>query len=135
MKCVIAAVCVLWATSASAQVTYPGSVWSSNGWLTPVERHNVISLTHAEQGVEWRGLELFGQSTLSADTKGYDWNRRYQLGIGGRFTQSIGSGMVRGSVSWLRENRYNHDVTAQGLVLAAETWFGWQRSPRPAKVQ
>ncbi len=121
------------AASASAQsITYPGSVWTSNGTLSPVEKDNVLSLTHVEQGISYKGLEAFGQSTLSADTKAYDWNRRYSNGVGGRFTQSLGSGMVRASVSYVRERRYNSDTTAQGMVVAVEAWFGWNNTPKPA---
>lgn len=121
------------AGAASAQTTYPGTVWTSNGTLSPVEKGNIISMTHVEQGVANHGVELFGQTTFIADTKAYDWNRRYSNGVGARFTQSIGSGMVRASVSYLRERRYSSEVTAQGVVIAVESWFGWGNSPRPAK--
>lgn len=115
-------------------VYYPGTVWSSVGTLSPAEKGNVIALTHVEQGVAIKGFEFFGQGTLGLDSKGFSWNNRVLGGIGGRFTQSIKRGMVRGSASWVQENRWQTNQTVSGWVLAAETWFGWNNTPRPAKV-
>ena len=114
-------------------VYFPGSVWSSNGTLSPVEKGNVLSLTHVEQGVAYRGAELFGQSTFSVDSKKYDWNRRFSNGVGARFTQSLlGHGMVRAGVSYVHERRYTFETTRQGWVASVDTWFGWQNTPQPA---
>lgn len=125
------------ALPASAQGTetyYPGTVWSSFGTLSPAEKGNVISLTHIEQGIAKKGFEIFGQGTFGFDTDKYGWNNRVLAGVGGRFTQSVGRGMVRGSISWVDERRFLSNSRVSGWVLAAETWFGWQNTPRPAKV-
>lgn len=118
---------------AAQEVYYPGSVWTSNGTLSTFEKDNVISQTHMEQGIAIRGAELFGQATGVYDSKGYDWNRRFSTGVGARFTQQMKSGMVRMSVAYVRERRYEGlRITTQGLVVAAEAWFGWNNAPRPA---
>jgi len=116
---------------ASAQeVYYPGSVWSSNGTLSPIEKGNVLSMTHAEQGIAYKGAELFGSLTAQADSKRYDWNNRLIEGVGVRFTQSIGSGMVRGTVAYLNEKRYVVPSNTGGVSLSVDCWFGWNHSPK-----
>ena len=135
MRIISVVMFVLFATSAYAQSRYPGTVWSSNGTLSPFESGNILSQTHVEQGVAVRGFEVFGQFTFAADSKAYDWNRHYGGGLGLRLTQSVKSGMIRASVSYVRDYRYLSRTSATGLVFAAETWFGWQNSPRPAKLQ
>lgn len=129
MKLIIGILLVLYAAApAQAQyLYYPGSVWSSNGTLSPVEKGNVISITHAEQGVAYRGAELFFETTVMADTKAYDWNRRVANGVGLRFTQVVKGGMVRAGTAYVWERRYTYpyERTMEGLTLFVDTWFGW----------
>jgi hypothetical protein len=131
---VLAVVCTARFASAQSGVYYPGSAWTANGTLSPVEKGNVISLTHAEQGIALRGVEVFGQTTFSIDSKHFDWDRRFLNGGGIRFTQTVPHGMVRVSESFVRERRYNGDVTHQGFVFAAEAWFGWNHAPQPRSI-
>ncbi len=127
-----AAAFVMMAGTASAQeVYYPGSVWTSNGSLSPAEKGNLFTQTHVEQGVAFRGAEVFGQTTLAMDSKNYDWNRKMLGGVGARFTQTLGPGMVRVSVSYVSERRFVTDAIHSGVVVAAEAWFGWGQAPRP----
>ncbi len=123
--------------SAQSGVHYPGSFWTTNGTVSPVEKGNVVSMNHVEQGVAKKGVELFVQSTLQTDSKGYDWNRRVIGGVGVRFTQSIGNGMVRIGASYLTERRFVHPQTINGLALTVDAWFGWGQRPstnQPAPV-
>ncbi len=115
--------------SAQEGFYFPGSVWNSTGTLSPVEKGNVISMTHVEQGVAFRGVEAFGHFTGMYDSKGYSWNRRTTEGIGVRFTQSLKGGMVRGGASYVTEQRYVLAPTKQGasgIVLSVDCYFGWK---------
>ena len=124
------------AKPAAAQVYYPGSVWTSTGTLSPVEKGNIISMTHAEQGIAVKGAEVFFQTTVTTDKEGYDWNRRFTNGGGLRFTQKVtGNGMIRFSAAYVRERRYTFERTMQGMVVSADAWFGWKQSPRPGVAQ
>jgi hypothetical protein len=113
--------------SASAQVTLPGSMWSTNGTISPVEQGNMISLTHAEQGMSMRGAEVFVTTTVGMDSKGYDWNNKTQYGMGLRLTQTIGSGMVRVGVAYLEERRWISDRKDTGTTYFVDCWFQWGR--------
>lgn len=106
-------------------VYYPGSVWTSNGTLSPVEKHNFISQTHVEQGIAIKGAEVFGSLSAVADSKGFDWNRRTVSGVGFRFTQNVGKGMVRAGVQYLSEKRYVSESTAKGISFNVDAYFGW----------
>jgi hypothetical protein len=127
----VAAVMAVTGSASAQEIYYPGSVWTSNGNLTPAEKGNLFTQTHVEQGVAFRGAEVFGQTTLGMDSKGYDWNRKMLGGVGARFTQTIGPGMVRASVSYVSEKRFVTDAVHSGIVVAVEAWFGWNQSPRP----
>lgn len=128
--CLMSLLAVAHTASAQENVTYPGSVWSSNGTLSPVEKGNVISVSHVEQGVSLRGVELFGTFTGQVDSKRYDWNNRITEGVGLRFTQSIGPGMVRAGVAYLNEKRFISESTARGPSVFVECWFGWRRGEK-----
>lgn len=117
------------AGQASAQVYYPGTVWSTTGTLSPVEKGNVISQSYVEQGIAYKGASLFAASTLIADSKGYDWNRRVTMGGGVRLTQNILTGVVRVNLVYLREQRYVSPAVHVGLALSVDAWFGWGQRP------
>jgi opacity protein-like surface antigen len=122
---------LLLASAASAQsssVYFPGSAWSSTGTSSNVERGNVISMNHIEQGIAIRGAEAFGLATYQVDKKGYDWNNREIYGVGARFTQTIKSGMVRVGAIYSQERRRKTDLRESGLQLVVESYFGWGRS-------
>src|SRR6185369_13472987 len=88
---------LLSALTASAQetLTFPGSMWTVTGNTSPAEKGNIVSLTHAEQGIAKRGFELFSETTIGTDSDGHDWNRKSLFGVGGRYTLRLGTGMVR----------------------------------------
>lgn len=123
---------LLTAVPASAQTYYPGSLWTSNGTLSPAEPGNTVSLSHFEQGIARRGAELFAQVTATADTAGFDWNRRVVQGVGVRFTQALPGGMIRASLSYLSERRFVEPRTMNGVAITLDAYFGWrQRAPVP----
>ena len=116
--------------SAQSSVHYPGSFWTTNGTVSPVEKGNIVSVSHFEQGIAKQGAEIFAQSTVQTDSKGFDWNRRLITGIGLRFTQKIGTGMVRFGGSYLSEQRFVNPKTINGLSFTVDAWFGWgQHAP------
>ena len=119
---------LLWATLAHAQtVYYPGSVWSSSGrMLTPTEPHNWSSTVHAEQGIAYRGAELYGVSEFWMDKHRLDWNRRNVNGLGLRFTQTITGGMVRAGLAYLADHRRLTNRThTHGFTFFVEHYSGW----------
>ena len=117
---------MLWfATPAAAQITFPGSIWESAGTLTPAEPHNPSLLSHLEQGIAYRGAELYLLSTLGADRKGYDWNNRLQGGAGIRFTQSLLGGAARIAGVWIRERRWITERPHDGFGIIVDSYFSW----------
>ena len=117
---------------AQDRLYYPGSVWSSSGrMLTPTEPRNWASTVHAEQGVAYRGAELYGVTEFWIDKHRYDWNNRNLSGIGLRFTQAIRTGMVRAGVSYLSDHRRIPGFTyTSGLTFSVESYFGWGHRQR-----
>ena len=115
-------------------VYYPGSVWSAGGrLLTPTEPGNVTVLIHAEQGIAYRGAELYFVGETWNDRFDYDWNNRNVGGAGLRLTQSFKYGMVRGGIAYLTERRrLQHKTYTHGVTLLVESWFGWGRDSRPS---
>jgi len=116
---------LLLATAAQAQTTYPGSVWSTNGTVSPVEKNNFISMTHVEQGIKNSGAELFGQATFQTDSQGLDWNRRIIQGVGARYTEAIKGGLVRVGLSYLSEKRFVYPNRISGFAFTIDMWAGW----------
>lgn len=122
---VFAALLVLVASVAHAQVNFPGSMWSTNGTISPVEKDNFISMTHVEQGVSVGQFELFGQFTGQFDRFAFDWNRLTREGVGGRINFALPKGIIRASASYIAEKRYVSNSVAKGLSLSVDAWFGW----------
>ena len=108
-----------------SEIHFPGSFWASYGNITPFEEDNFIGIVDLDQGVSFRGVELFGSVTASFDSDDYDWNRWVAYGPGVRFTQTLGNGMVRAGVQYLTERRYEEVRRAWSFVV--ESWFGWGR--------
>jgi hypothetical protein len=116
---------------AQDSVYYPGSLYTTNGTLSPVEKNNIVSFSHIEQGIAYRGAELFGAFTGQVDSKGYPWNRRTVSSIGLRFTQNIASGSVRVSAGYTRENQFaGPNTVVTGPFVAVDAWFGWRQARR-----
>lgn len=112
---------------------YPGSVWSRTGTVVPFEPNNLVSIHHAEQGVAYRGAELFVHTTAQTDSQGFAWNRHIETGLGLRFTQSVKTGMVRAGILYLADHRFPSRRTAtQPLSLFVEAWFGWRQAAPPS---
>ena len=119
------------ASAASAQSVYfPGQAWSSTGTSSNVEKGNIISMNHVEQGIAIRGAEAFGLATYQIDKKNFDWNNREILGVGARFTQTIGNGMVRAGVIYSTERRRQTGARESGLQVLVESYFGWGREKK-----
>jgi len=128
-KMFLAAVLVLAATTVHAQeIYYPGSVWSNNGRTRPVEQGNVISMTHVEQGIAYRGLEGFVDGLFTVDTHGLDWNNSRAYGAGARYTQHLAFGWVRVMAGVEHEYRWVSYTSKTGPVISAELWFGWHQT-------
>ncbi|NCN52275.1 hypothetical protein GW943_00470 [Candidatus Parcubacteria bacterium] len=111
--------------------SFPGSAWNSTGNLSPFERGNVISQTYAEQGVKvWSltdslSLIPYVSGSVTADTKGYDWNNKL-VGTGGlKLQQDFANGIIALRVGYAYEYRFKSGIDRDGLVGRLEYWFGW----------
>lgn len=112
-------------------VYFPGSLWSSTGTLSPVEKGNIISMNHFEQGVAFDGIELFavGEGTVAQQPN--DWEHRTLYGGGIRFTQSLGAlGMIRFNVAEVQEHRFISGITATGPQVSVDLWLGWAQKAK-----
>lgn len=116
--------------SQGSQIYYPGSLWTSVGNLSPAEKGNVMAIGNLEQGIAYRGAELYGIFQGQWDTKGFDWDRRVKTGVGVRFTQSVKNGMIRAGVAWIEEKRFVTGNRGRGVQVSVDTWFGWSQRPR-----
>jgi cellulose synthase/poly-beta-1,6-N-acetylglucosamine synthase-like glycosyltransferase len=127
---------VAFVVPARAQTLYfPGSVWTTNGTLTPVEPGNKTTLTQFQQGLALKGAEVFATLTAEHDTAGYDWNRRVIQGGGARYTLSLPGGYIRPTVAYLSDKRFVVPRSMNGWSLTVDAWFGWQqRAPQPPSV-
>src|ERR1043166_3864061 len=103
---------------------FPGSMWTANGTLSPVETDNFASMTHAEQGVAYRHAEVYFLTTFQYDTKAYDWDRRGMIGIGSRYTFVLPHGMVRAGVAYVSEKRFVSEHKTSALTASVDAWFG-----------
>ena len=130
--------------STEHSVYYPGSLWTSTANSPLPSEQDFVTYNHVEQGIAYRGAEVFGSATGVLDTQsfklsnlttpgngisngfGFDWNRRTIVGAGVRFTQNLPHGIVRAGVQYLREDRYvNERRTYTGFSPFVEAWFGW----------
>jgi hypothetical protein len=123
---------LLVAASASAQqaqtseLTYPGSIWSMAGKGSVAEPGNNTTMTHAEQGVAQGPFSILVETTIGADTKGYDWNRRFVGGLLARYTLKIAGGNIRGNFGYETEKRFVNSRVLSGFVYSVDCWFGWE---------
>lgn len=110
-------------------IKYPGSAWTVVGNLSPYEKGNILTLTHAEQGVSFHGyIEPYVSFTLGTDSKDYDWNNKDIEGVGARVIQSIGHyGSVRAGAQYVHEHRRLSGDSRNGMVYSADAYIQWGR--------
>lgn len=112
--------------------SFPGSFWTDNGNISPVEHNDIISASYFEQGItlhrtDTTSFELLGTLGITADTKGYTWNNRVVGSAGGRFNKYIGTkGIVMLNVTYTYEDRFIGNQTKGGFTPSVVYWFGWQ---------
>lgn len=117
------------AGDAYPNLKYPGSAWAVVGNVSPYEKGNIISLSHAEQGISFKGIiEPYVSGTIGTDSKGYDWNNKLVGAVGVRAVQSIGkAGSVRVGAAYTSEKHTESNVTKSGVVYSADFYYGWGR--------
>lgn len=118
------------ANRSSKKVRFPGSSWGIVGNISPVEKGNVLAALYIQQGVAIAkinrvSLVPFGESTLSTDSKGKDWNNRAICGGGLKFVVPASSKVVELGASYLREDRFKSGLVANGFSIFIKLWFGW----------
>ena len=120
-------------------VEYPGNTWGLVGALSPMERDNILSQFHAEQGFTMIRLGDFylipGVSVdASHDTKGFDWNNKVAVSLGPKLVKIFNRGVVRVGTSFGHEHRTATGNSANGMMTSMDYWFGWgQPSVNPNK--
>lgn len=119
--------------SAQTQFYFPGTIWNSTGNLNATENRNVISLTHAEQGIAYKGAEVFALATAETAGQHNAWEHRTELGVGTRYTVALPKGMVRANLAWVQESRYvTIDSVRKGHAqMSVDMWFGWSQAAKP----
>lgn len=111
--------------------TFPGSAWGVIGNVSPVEKGNVISSFHVEQGVtlfEKDSIAVMPYISISPtfDTKGYDWNNRLISNVGLKLGKRFEQGMFSTSFGYANETRFKSGSSDSAPFLRADTWFGWR---------
>jgi hypothetical protein len=121
------------ARPAQAQLYYPGTVWNTTGNVSTIENANVISVTHAEQGIALKGFEAFALATLQTAGQHNAWEHRTEHGVGLRYTFQLPKGMVRANAAYVTENRFSalNGYDKGHLSLSMDAWFGWSQRPAP----
>lgn len=106
-----------------------GSVWGSIQ-SSPVEDDNVIGTLYGEKSYQvWKkdqlSLSPFVSGTLVTDTKGYDWNNKVAVRIGGKLNYELGAGVLTLRAGAAHEHLYKADRSYTAPFLSAEYWVGW----------
>lgn len=119
-----------WNSLADNTSRFPGSTWAAVGNISPVERGNIIGQGYFSQGVvakRFRGTILvpFAETTLSRDTKGFDWDNKAIYGGGVKAVIPGNPLYTEVGASFLRENRFHSGRSASGLTLFMNFSFGW----------
>lgn len=124
---------------ASAQVSYPGSNWSTLSVNPSVvkgtpEDNNVLLQGKLEQGVVWSrlgdwGVNTYGSVGYSWDKNGLSYNNKVSPAVGLKFQRSFEKGQVDIGVEVVHQENFRGVVSGPksgtGVQAYAQYWFGW----------
>lgn len=115
---------------AASTIEYPGNTWGLVGALSPMERDNIFSQFHMEQGVAIVKLQNYylipGMAVdVSRDSRGYDWNNKVSANFGPKLVRIFNRGIVRVGAAFVNEYRTTTGNSASGLMTSMDYWFGW----------
>jgi hypothetical protein len=126
----IASLLVMLLAAQTAQAESGGSLWGSINNV-PAENDNVQFSLYAERDYQhYRAEKLsfssFIDGTISADSKGYDWNNKLLVRFGGKLKYQLGSsGHAALRFGAAVEHRFKTSTTDAAAFMAAEYWLGW----------
>lgn len=127
------------ATSASAQISYPGSNWSSltlnPGVIrgTP-EDNNVLLQGNLEQGIVWKQMgdwrvNTYGAVSYSADSNGLAYNNKIVPAIGIKMQRPWDSGNLDVGVQLVHQHNFrgvsDGRSSGTGVQIYVQYWMGW----------
>jgi hypothetical protein len=118
-----------WQPVADKASRFPGSSWAAVGKISPVETDNIIGQGYFSQGVIAKRLSRaalvpYAETTLSRDSKGFDWNNKAIYGGGIKAILPRGELYTEVGAAYLRESRYA-GRSAGGLSIFMNVSFGW----------
>jgi hypothetical protein len=119
-----------WQSVANKSSRFPGSTWAALGNISPVEHGDVIAQGYVNQGVvakRFRNFTLvpFTDTTLSRDTKGFDWDNKIVYGTGAKICMLRRDIYTEFGAGYHRETRFGSGMTAGGVAVFTNFSFGW----------
>jgi hypothetical protein len=112
-------------------INKPGSAWGYVGNTSPIDRGDIFSNNHFEQGfgfLQRKNLlvEGFGSLDANFDSQGQIWANSYigQFGVKANFL--IRHGVVTVTASRAYENQWLNGIKAWQNEISVNTWIGWQ---------
>ena len=118
--------------TAVTPIDKPGSAWGYVGNTSPIDKGDIFSNNHFEQGFgfyqrkEKMLVEGFGSMDMNFDSQGQVWANNYigQFGVKANFL--IRHGVVTVSVSRAYENQWLNGIKAWQNEISVNTWLGGQ---------
>jgi hypothetical protein len=109
---------------------FPGSSWAAVGTLSPIEHGNIIGQGYASQGVVAKrfgrtALVPYVETTLSRDSKGFDWENKVTYGSGIKFSIPRNELYTEIGACYLHETRFESGQSAGGVTLYMNFSFSW----------
>ncbi len=119
-----------WQPATEKASRFPGSSWAIVGNVSPVEHGNLIAQGFVSQGVVAKRFKAatlvpFGQTTLSRDTNGFDWDNKAIYGGGLKTVVPHGEMYTELGVAYLNEHRFDPDRSAGQVAIFMNFSFGW----------
>jgi hypothetical protein len=109
---------------------FPGSTWAAVGTLSPVEHGNIIGQGYASQGIVAKrigstALVPYVETTLSRDSKGFDWENKAIYGSGVKLAIPHNDIYTEIGASYLHERRFESGQSAGSVTLYMNFSFAW----------
>jgi hypothetical protein len=119
-----------WQSVANKSSRFPGSTWAAIGNISPVEHGDIIAQAYVNQGVVAKRftkftLVPFVDTTVSRDTKGFDWDNKVVFGSGAKICVLRRDIYTEFGAGYHRETRFDSGLTAGGLAVFSNFSFGW----------
>lgn len=126
-----------WQSIVDKASRFPGSSWAIVGNLSPIEHGNIIGEGHVWQGIVAKrfgrnALVPYAETTVSRSSQGFDWDNKALYGGGIKAILPRGEVYTEIGLAYLRENRFQSGLTADGLTVFTNFSFGWNLLGRKA---